>query len=467
MKANYEIMELTKENEKQYLAGVVELEKDVLEKMEKSGKIGQLFITGEEGIHEYVESPSNHVMIATSNRDENKVISAVYITYGQVDYTYNDVTKYFKCGDKYDEYVKSKYNGDLYEKVIREVYIEKICGFKYARDIILGKMNITNLKQLSESNKNEKFLELVENERNNPENGFHEKSNIREQLNLYMSLYMKNIRNDSKRYQDFYGIDFETMKKYLAELKNKTNESPRTKKQKENLDRVVEDIGKYDSTIATYDKILGYQKHKIYDIGHCSDMRKYYKANTSNTIEIDTYITHPDNREKGIARILVLEGIKKSLEEVTKKSKSKNIFLVSTLHEDNLSSKYVSEFFGLKDYIFVNRRNGRDRQVHIFGMKKDEVPKYIEQMEKKIAVLYGYNPRNINISEDDRKEILKEQIEYESSELQRLNSIKKFDAHKKYTGYIKCKESKIQMLQELLNNEHQGKKDNQSEFELE
>ena len=467
MKANYEIIELTKENEKQYLAGVVELEKDVLEKMEKAGKIGQLFITGEEGIHEYVESPSNHVMIATSNKDGNKVISAVYITHGQVDYTYNDITKYFKSDDKYQEYVKSKYYDDIYERAIREVYIEKICGFKYARDIILGKMNIMNLKQSSEKIKNEKFLELIDNERNNPENGFHEKSNIREQLNLYMSLYMKRIRHDSKRYQDFYWIDFDTMKKQLAKLEHKNDSGCLSKTKNENLDKILEDIGTYDSTIETYDKILGYQKYKIHDISHCTDMSKYYTANTSNTIEIDTYITHPDNREKGIARILVLEGLKKSLAEVTKKSGNKNIFLVSTLHEDNLSSKYVSEFFGLKDYIFVNRRNGRDRQVHIFGMKKDEVPNYIEQMEKKIAVLYGYNPRNIKITDDDRKEIIKEQIKYESSELQRLNSIKRFDTHKKYTGYIKCKESKIQTLQGLLNDVHQGQKDKQQEFELE
>lgn len=434
MKSNYEVIELTKENESKYLAGVVELEENVLEKMEKAGKVGQLFITGAEGIHEYVESPSNHVMIAVSDTKGKNVISAAYITKGQVDYTYNDITKYFKCDEKYQEYVKSKYSDESYKRAIREVYTEKICAFRYSRDIILNQKGIRNLSDFSEEKKNLKLLELIEKERNNPQNRFHEKSEIREHLNQYMSLYMKKIKHDSRRYQDFYWVDYDFLRQELGQNDRSLNES----------------TSKYDTTIETYDKILNYQKYKIHDISHCNDMSKYYTANTSNTIELDTYITHPDNREKGIARVLVLEGLKKALKEVAKKSDNSNVFLVSTLHEDNLSSKYVSEFFGLKDYVFVNRRNGRDRQVHIFGMKRKEILDYIEQMEKKIAVLYGYNPSNLKISEDERKGIIKEQIQYEADELKRLNSAKTLEPNKKYTGYIKCKESKIQSLKKLI-----------------
>lgn len=61
---NLKIKELTKENEEKYLDKVVELEKIVLESMEKEGKIGQLFITGKEDISEYVHSKQNTVMIA-------------------------------------------------------------------------------------------------------------------------------------------------------------------------------------------------------------------------------------------------------------------------------------------------------------------------------------------------------------------------------------------------------------------
>lgn len=42
--------------------------------------------------------------------------------------------------------------------------------------------------------------------------------------------------------------------------------------------------------------------------------QKYFEANTKNSIEIDTYITDPNNRSQGLARELVFEGIKKHLE---------------------------------------------------------------------------------------------------------------------------------------------------------
>ena len=94
MGKDYEVFEVTKDNEKDYLQEIVNLENLVLENMEQEGKIGQLFTTGEEGISEYIKSKSNHVFIATKNND-NKTISAAYITQGQIPFTYNDITKYF------------------------------------------------------------------------------------------------------------------------------------------------------------------------------------------------------------------------------------------------------------------------------------------------------------------------------------------------------------------------------------
>ena len=93
-------------------------------------------------------------------------------------------------------------------------------------------------------------------------------------------------------------------------------------------------------------------------------------------------------------------------------------------------------------------------------MKKEDVPNYIEQMEKKVAVLYGYNPSNIKVSEEERRQIIQEQIKYETDELNRLNSIKRFESEKKYKGYIKCKENKIQALQKLVDSANCNKKKN-------
>ena len=43
MYKNYNITEVTKENERKYLCKIANLEKVVLDNMEKNGKIGQLF----------------------------------------------------------------------------------------------------------------------------------------------------------------------------------------------------------------------------------------------------------------------------------------------------------------------------------------------------------------------------------------------------------------------------------------
>ena len=89
------IVELTKDNEEKYLDQIVELEQISLEAMKKEGREGQLFDTGREGISEYVHSNENSVIVATDEND--KVEAATYVTQGQSPFTYNDITKYFKC----------------------------------------------------------------------------------------------------------------------------------------------------------------------------------------------------------------------------------------------------------------------------------------------------------------------------------------------------------------------------------
>lgn len=74
------------------------------------------------------------------------------------------------------------------------------------------------------------------------------------------------------------------------------------------------------------------------------DVTKYYAANTSNAVELDTYITAPDTRSSGLAKALVLQGIIKHMNRHFSDPSQENIFLCSTLHRANLSSKYVSEF---------------------------------------------------------------------------------------------------------------------------
>ena len=212
MTGNYEVIEVTKENEQQYLKGIVELEELVLDKMEKSGRIGQLFITSENDIKDYIESNSNHVMVAINNSDKS-IISTAYITQGQQDFSYNDITKYVKSGEDYTKFVRSKYSKNEYEHNLRKTYIDKITAFVYARDMILKENNIDKLDEMTEEQKNAIFMEFVENERKDTKNGFQEVSKIRESLNKNMAAYMKFVKKNIEGYRDFYWSDFEFLKK--------------------------------------------------------------------------------------------------------------------------------------------------------------------------------------------------------------------------------------------------------------
>ena len=88
--------------------------------------------------------------------------------------------------------------------------------------------------------------------------------------------------------------------------------------------------------------------------------------------------------------------------------------------------------------------------MHIFGMDREQVPEYLEKMAKKIAVIYDYNPNNIKISDNEKRDILNEQINYEIEELSKLEKAKTIDKDKKYSGVISGKKGKIQRYKSKL-----------------
>lgn len=130
------IIELTKDNYKKYLAQVAGLEEKVLEKMETEGQSGQFFTTGYDDILEYILSEDNTVLVAIDGND--KVVAATYITEGQTPYTYNDITKYFKTGKDYSEWVKKQYSTDEeYKNDMLDAYKMKMEAYQYAKKRIL------------------------------------------------------------------------------------------------------------------------------------------------------------------------------------------------------------------------------------------------------------------------------------------------------------------------------------------
>ena len=423
-----QILELTKENEEKYLDKVAQLEQDVLTDMERHGKIGQLFVTGKEDISDYVHSEDNTVMISVDDNDD--VLSAAYITQGQKPFTYNDITKYFKVGEKYQAYVKKQYSEQEYKQVVLESYAEKIKAYAYARE-----------KILEEFPQFQNMTEFIESELQS-KNQFDEKSPLREKVNAYMDEYFMKKQEKTgntelmKQYEQFYWMTAEQIGRiygreiHLEELKNQE----------------VLEYEKMMQLQKEHQEILTKGKLKIYE-QPTFDEEQYYSANTGNSIEIDTYLTAPNRRHSGTARILVYEGIKKHINTFFKNPENKEIFLCSTLHRENLSSKYVSEFFGLKDSLFVKRRQGRNREVHITRISKENIKQYLMDMEDKLNVLYGYNPQNKRLSTKRKQTILKEQLDYEKEEFKRLNRARHYPC--KYIGNVKDIQSKANKILKL------------------
>lgn len=414
------VVELTKENEEQYLDQIADLEQITLETMKKEGREGQLFATGKEDISEYVHSHENTVIVAIEEHDTVEAVT--YITQGQKPFTYNDITKYFKYGEDYRKYVKSQYKSEqAYKKDILEIYQIKIQAYEYAKNRVL-----------SEHPEKAGIKEWLAAEMK--ENDFHEKSELRDKINQYMSQYItKNYDEDvQKKYEQFYWISAEDISEEFGKEIRNPNER----------------IQEYERFMQPeYEEILKYGKLKIYEKPKF-DVRKYYSANTKNAIELDTYITLPKDRSSGLARIIVYEGIKKHMERHFENSENTEIFLCSTLHRNNLSSKYVSEFFGLTDSLYVNRRKGRDREVHICRIPREQGMEYLTSMSDKLAVLYGYNPNNKHISESTRKRVLEEQLQYEENEHNRLVNARATD--KNFSGInVKFIDSKLQKIKRL------------------
>lgn len=416
------VFELTKQNERTYLDQVAQLEEIVLEQMKKDGREGQLFITGKEDISSYISSANNTVMVATNESD--KVIAATYITQNQTPFTYNDITKYFKYGSDYKNYLKSLYDNDLYYyKDLLEVYECKLQAFSFAKN-----------KVLSEHPEFTTFSSFINNEIS--KNGFNEKSELREKINQYMYEYVsKNFSENMKsKYEEFYWINARDISQYLGK----------------DISNASDEVKDYESYISSeYERFLKNEPLIIYE-KPSFDVSKYFSANTKNSVELDTYLTSPATRNSGIARIIVYEGIKKHITKHFSNPENKEIYLCSTLHRDNLSSKYVSEFFGLKDSLFVNRRPNRDREVHICKIPKEQAFEYLSDMSNKLAVLYGYNPTEKHISDDVKKKVLKEQLEYEKQELDRLSHAKTSNKNFKVSN-LKFIDSKQKKIKKLIN----------------
>ena len=69
-----------------------------------------------------------------------------------------------------------------------------------------------------------------------------------------------------------------------------------------------------------HDSILPDEKN--YKYLKPENYKKYFGANIFNTIELDTYIVHPDYRNRGFAKIIIFEGLKIQIKNCLKKGQN-------------------------------------------------------------------------------------------------------------------------------------------------
>lgn len=350
------IIEITKDNWLEYKERMLKLEDYVKADMVQKG-IGNLFFTTGEDIKDYAEDPRHHVYVM---KDENEnLVSQVYIigASSHIQGDYSDLPKYFTMDEGFQTYLKQNVYKDeeKYITVKSKFYTHKISAFTYAIEQIYGSLDIV------------KFNQDLDTEINS-ETHFDERTTLRRDLNRYMSEYMKKI-GASELYRQFYWVKASDLKDVIQ-----------------------------DEITDSYDKYLEVSKINVYG-NYVQDMTPYYAANVDNTIELDTYITNPNFRQKGAAKILSFVGLSKTIEEFFQNSDSDNLYLSITLHKDNYLSENVAHFFGFEDYIDLERRSGIDRHVCMKCLNRNNYKTYLEQLSKKLSYFYDFGNQNLSDEE--------------------------------------------------------------------
>ena len=368
----------TPDIQRKYAKEIEGLENCVSDKLKEQGKGHIFFTTGYDDIYSYIKDKD--VTIMECQDDYYKIISSAYITQGQGLYTYNDLTKYFKFNKEYVDYAKSKYDPKELCSIEYETFIKKIKGYKYAKALIEKELNITDL------------VSYFQNEKK--KGTFDEHDRVREKVNRYIHDYFRDNNKDRIGFTEldrFYLIKF-------SDLQNCEDNEIRTKcaNETEENKKLYEEYGQLIDLFDLNDSILP-DEHNFTYLKR-ENFKTYFDANPFNTIELDTYMVHPDNRKKGLAKIVTFEGLKIQIKKLmTKRPSLKEIFISATIHQENEPSKRVTTSFGKFDTLYIKRRTGINREVYFCRIDTKNLQDYIRKNEEKIEKLKDIVYRDSNV----------------------------------------------------------------------
>ena len=357
------IIEVTKENWNKYKIQMLNLENKVKNDMIKQG-IGDLFFTTGEDIEEYANDPRHHVHIMIDENDN--VLAQTYIigAGSHIQGDYSDLPKYFTMGENFIQYIKEKKykNEEDFLHAANSIYLAKTYAFKYALRKIYG--NEDTKRFMSDLNKEKES-----------ETHFDERTELRRNINKYMSEFMTE-RGMEELYRQFYTINSEKAHFESSEI---------TK---------------------AYDSFLEASKVTVYS-QKMDNPEEYFEANVYNTIEVDTYITDPEARRHGSAKILSTLALTETINEFFDKNESDILYLSITLHKDNYLSENVANFLGFKDYIDLERRATIERKAYMKRIDRSNYKEYINYLNKKLTYFYGYGNEEITPEEKELYEMEK------------------------------------------------------------
>lgn len=349
------ILEINKNNWEEYKFQMLNLENKVKKDMVYSG-IGDLFFTTGEEIKDYVDDPRHHVYVMIDGK--NRVLAQTYIigAGSHIQGDYADLPKYFTMNNDFINYLKTNKfdNEEEYKDICNKMYYIKLCAFKYALKKIYGIVDI------------DKFINDLNQERQSSTH-FDERTPLRRNINKYMTEFMR-THGLEEIYREFYNID--GIYNEEQELSN------------------------------AYSKFIEASKVKIFNT-KIQNPEEYYSSNVYNTIEVDTYITDPESRKKGLAKILSTLALSKTISEYFENTDNDILYLSITLHRDNYLSENIAHFLGFEDYIDLERRSNIERKAYLKRINRCEYMEYISNLHKKLFYFYNYGEENI--TDDEKK----------------------------------------------------------------
>ena len=407
-------IELTQENFDKYAKQIVDLCDQAVELNEKNNKSGQFYTSTVPELYGYVTSGKDLVVMAVDEND--KVLGAAYINSKVKQNTYSDFTKYFHYFPEFKNELANTFSSiKEYQDFITQAYLEKILIFtKITKEVEQN-------KELNPNNKS--FKELLEEQIS--QNIFQENNPIRRYITdrLYEEYESRGKVSDYAK-TVFYGINDINKEMLQKQAKGKIPS------------KHLEDI------ISVYETFLKAQA-PVFITEPNIDITKYFNANMDNAMEINTYVVDPAYQGSGLAKIVLYETLKRCMEKYFSKEENTELYLNTTIHNENINSQRTANVIGMTDYLYIEQTTRINRRVYMKQIKKEDYKDLLYDIELELLMEYNYHSENFGIDIEGMRNRINTKIE------EYMNNVA-LASSKETKAYY---ENKIKSLQSLLDSE--------------